>query len=487
MEAKKMLQKFNDWIDPPSEEEIVRREDAAHREMVDFIYGGVPDYEESDDGGHANKHLSDGRYVWADPSEALKQLRFHSGDLYLGREVFYNERIGVKTDRHAMTIAGPRTGKGVCTVIPNLFFWPHNALVIDPKGEAAEATAKHRAAMGQDVHVLDPFHVSDVEDRFRARFNPLENIDPKSFTAREDIGVLSDGLVMRHDPKGGHWDGGGLSVISGLTAHVLTGGTNQPKTLSTVRDLINSSPDEFAAVIEAMQENDGCGKLAKTAASKLTKTGTEAGHFLSVADENTKWLDSEPINDLLANSTFNLADLKTKPCTVYLVLPAKYLNEHGRFLRLFVRMALNVMQGDEGFKGGRECLFLLDEFYALGFISEISKTFGLLPGAGLKLWPILHNVEQIDELYGREGWGNFTGASGVVQFFGNNDEKTLERIDAMMHNQVDRHAILKQHVAKGLNAKVARRSMNFVNGIIDPVNARPSPWFSDPDMMHLGK
>ena len=68
----------------------------------------------------------------------------------------------MKTDRHALTVAGSRSGKGAAVIIPNLKRWTDNALVVDPKGEAARETWKERLAMGQAVHVLDPFGVADV-------------------------------------------------------------------------------------------------------------------------------------------------------------------------------------------------------------------------------------------------------------------------------------------------------------------------------------
>ena len=45
--------------------------------------------------------------------------------------------IGWKDDRHVMTIAGSRAGKGVSLIIPNLLLYEGSALVIDPKGENA--------------------------------------------------------------------------------------------------------------------------------------------------------------------------------------------------------------------------------------------------------------------------------------------------------------------------------------------------------------
>ena len=362
--------------------------------------------------------------------KAAKTYRYKAGDLFLGYVLDKSGRaveIGIPTKRHAITMAGARSGKGVGIIIPNLRRWPHNALVIDPKGEAAEATAAAREAMGQAVHVLDPFQVADVPERFRARFNPLAKLDPKSRTIREDINVLADGLVMRHDARAAHWDGGALSVIAGLIAQVVDTAPPELRTLPEIRRLLTSPADAFNKLIAEMSTNGACGNLPATAAARLQRSGSEAGHFLSGADENTKWLDSTAIGELLEDSTFDLSDLRTKPCTIYLVLPAHLLGEHGRFLRLFVRSAIDAM-AKGGTKGGEQCLFLLDEFYSLGRIDEIAKASGLMPGYGVKLWPILQDLNQLVQLYDRDGAGTFFGNADLHQFFGNTDAQTLEHV-----------------------------------------------------------
>lgn len=412
-----------------------------------------------------------------------EQNRWQPGSFWVGETIAGRIPVGITHDRHNLTVAGARTGKGVGVIIPNLLLWPHNALVIDPKGEAAVATAEARAAMGQAVHVLDPFGVADVPEHFKARVNLLQGIKRESISAREDIGVIADGLVMRHDSRAGHWDGGGLSLIAGLIAYVLDQAPPDHHTLPEIRKLLTVTPEKFAKIVAEMATNGAFGNLPATAASKLTKSGNEAGHFVSVADENTKWLDSDAINAVLSDSTFDLADLKTKPCTVYLVLPAHLLGEHGRFLRLFVRAALNAM-AKGGTRGGRRCLFLLDEFHALGHIEEIAKAAGLMPGYGVHLWPVVQDVQQIDELYGREGWGHFTGNASLVQFFGNTDTETLERLIGMMPSpQRDKLAEIREHVAKRSGMKVARRMLAFLDGEAMPYNLRLTPYFDSP---HFG-
>lgn len=345
---------------------------------------------------------------------------YRQGSLFLG--VSNGHEVGISTDRHAITIAGPRSGKGAALIIPNLLRWPDNVLVIDPKGENAENTWEAREAMGQKVVVLDPFEVANVPARLRGSFNPLSAIDPNSRTAREDVRVIADGLVMRHKAEDAMWDNGAVSVLAGLIAHARSTAPEGQQTLPTVRALLRLPDDELAAVFESMASNPACGNLAVAAASVGLSTGKKDREYLSSARENVQWLDSAPMTEVLDGSTFDLAELKSGRLSLFLVLPPEYLDEHGRFLRLFVRCALNVMAKGQG---GR-CLFILDEFFSLGHIGEIHKAAGLMPSYGVHLWPFLQDIGQLQKLYGREGAETFFGSSDVQAFFGLSDTLTLE-------------------------------------------------------------
>lgn len=362
--------------------------------------------------------------MWADTSN----FSYERGSLFIGHD--NRTEIGLKTERHAITIAGAGAGKGACVIIPNLLRWPHNALVIDPKGEAAEATAEAREAMGQAVHVLDPFDSARVPDRFKACYNPLDELDPDSLTIKEDIDALADGIVMRPDPQAAHWDDGAQAIIAGLIAFVKVHAPEDSRNLIAVRSIL-ADDDALAEALEEMRSMTECAGAAKEAyAAAFAKEGA---YFVSNARKNTRWLDSKAMVNTLSHSTFSLSDLKAAKASVFLVLPANYLGQHGRFLRLFVRSGIEAMARRLPARGlrGEQCLFLLDEFFSLGYIDEIAKAAGLMRGYGLQLWPILQDLGQLITLYGREGSETFFGNADLHQFFGNTDKYTLDYMSQM--------------------------------------------------------
>jgi len=371
-----------------------------------------------------------------------RNYRFRPGSLFLGLDPETMAETGIATDRHAITIAGARSGKGAALIIPNLLRWPGNVVTVDPKGENAEATWQAREAMGQTVGVVDPFHVANIPDRLRVSFNPLAAIDPASRTARADIEVIADGLVKRSDPKHAEWDDGAAAILAGLLAYVISEAPPEHRTLTAMRGLLlqpdgvetgdetgGETPLGLYADAQRMAGSDACGGLIKAAGiTIMTALTTAKGmekDFLSAARRQTNWIDDPAFAAVLSSSTFDLSALKTGAASLYLVLPPDYLATKGTFLRLFVRCALSVMAKG---RDGRQCLFLLDEFHSLGRLDIVATAAGLMPGYGVHLWPFLQDLGQLQTLYTEPGAHTFFGNSDAAVFFGNTDTLTLSHI-----------------------------------------------------------
>jgi hypothetical protein len=354
---------------------------------------------------------------------------YSPGDLFIGRTKSGRD-VGISTERHAITIAGSGSGKGAALIIPNLQRWPHNVLVIDPKGENAEKTWQDRQAKGQQVVVLDPFKTADVPDELRGSCNLLADIDLHDDNAREDIRVIADGLVMRYRADHGMWDSGAVTVLAGFIAFVLAVGNPNEKTLPAVRKLMTSTPDDLKDIFSIMAGTVDPTGLCQAAAAIGLSDSKKNKEYVGGAIDNTDWLDSAPMRRLLAESSFSLSDLKSGKTSLFLVLPPKYLTEHGRFLRLFVRTALNAMTQDG--QSGEKCLFILDEFFALGTIDQIETAAGLMRSYGVQLWPFLQNISQLVKLYSKEGAEAFFANSDAHIFFGNSDVETLHHISARL-------------------------------------------------------
>ena len=134
------------------------------------------------------------------------------------------------------------------------------------------------------------------------------------------------------------------------------------------------------------------------------------------------------------------------------VLPFEVIEDHKRFLRLFINLA--IMQMSRGGKSKIPVLMLLDEFLTLGHMSEVEKAFVFMAGYNLVVWPFAQDYGQLQELYGG-AVSSFITNSRAVQVFGVSDPKTTEFV----------------------SGQIGRRSMKYVWGL-DMMRSEP---FRQPD------
>lgn len=367
--------------------------------------------------------------AWADPAfiGSHPHWAYEPGKVFLG--AIGDHLIGVTDDRHMMTVAGSRAGKGVSTIIPNLLEYPGSVLVVDPKGENARVTKNRRAGgspaitegLGQDAYVLDPFGVSGHATN---RFNPLTMIDAASDTAIDDAALIAEALVIQEEGPGRHFSAAARNLIRGLVLQVCSDEPEERRNLLRVRQFLTLDDIGFKKLIEVMQLNDSCHGVIRRAANSLaTKSDNERSGVISTAIEQTDFLDSPPLARCLERSDFNLRDLKKNPTSIYLCLPAGRMATHSRWLRIIINLAAEAMER-EPTRPAHPVLFIMDEFAVLDHLSSIEKAAGQIAGFGVKLWPILQDLTQLKSIY-KERWETFMGNAGLLQFFGNNDLTTL--------------------------------------------------------------
>ncbi len=352
--------------------------------------------------------------------------------------------IGLIDDRHLVTVAGSRAGKGRSMILPNLALYKGSVVVIDPKGENATLTAARRASLGQKVIVLDPFKVADIDPALRGSFNPFDLLDVTALSIVDDAALIAEGLVLAGGDKDAHWDESARALIRALILHLAT--THPAPNLKVLRRfLMEGDVAGFAADTEAngedalpsardylllaMSRNAAFeGAIAGMAATLLATGYEERGAVFSTAGRNTAFLDSLELTATLERSSFSFDELKTAPhgVSVYLCLPAHRIGTHGRWLRVMIAGMLNrLYQSLAQPASGAPVLFVLDEFATLGRLDVVEKAAGYAAGFGVKLWAILQDLAQLKALY-PQSWETFLGNAGMLQIFGVSDRETTE-------------------------------------------------------------
>jgi type IV secretion system protein VirD4 len=252
--------------------------------------------------------------VWADPNWIGTHpfWKYEPGKILVG--AVGPNFVGVTDDRHMMTVAGSRAGKGVSVIIPNLIEYPGSVIVIDPKGENAHHTALRRgkmsaysdATLGQAVYVLDPFGVSGLPTD---SFNPLSMIDAKSDTAVDDAALVAEALVLSEAGPSRHFSSAARNFLRGLILQVCTDAKPERRNLLRVRELLTYDTTGFDLLLSAMKTNPACNGVIRRAANSLSgKAPNERSGVISTAIEQTDFLDSPPLARVLAKSDFSLAD-----------------------------------------------------------------------------------------------------------------------------------------------------------------------------------
>ena len=397
-------------------------------DVVTAFPRGLPD-------GDIRKPLGTAR--WVASTEACGLLgEWKPGRFLIGRD-FAGRYVGHDDDRHILTVAGSRAGKGVSLIVPNLLHWPGSCIAIDPKGELATITASRRSSVdsrsvksmgeGGKVFVLDPFErVTGPAVDFRARFNPLDDLDADTDTGLEMAGQIADAIVMQIEGPGSHWTQSARSFLRGLILFVCKNEAPVDRHLIRVRELLLQSRDDFDAMLKSMSDIGGV--IGRAGRGLRAKPDSEKWSVVSTCDVQTDFLEGGAMARVLKKSDFKLEDLKTSRVTVYLCLPATRLGTHGRWLRMMIGLTLEAMERTGPLpKDKPPVLFCLDEFAALGHMESIEKAAGQIASFGVKLWPVIQDLTQLQRDY-MKAWETFMGNAGLLTFFGNTDLTTLEHI-----------------------------------------------------------
>jgi type IV secretion system protein VirD4 len=395
------------------------------------------------------------RAQWAGVDE-IGALKWKPGDIVLGK--FNGDRLGYMDDKPMVTVASARSGKSSTVIIPTLLTYPGSALVLDPKGELAAATAEHRRdVLGQEVYVLDPFGCTGFKS---ASFNALAELDPSSPHLIDDVDKTAQSLVLREgrDAESDHWTGSGQYLLRGIDLYTLRLASEEQH-LGTVRDLLTLSypPLQQAAEHAAKAAQQGAnavseaeiaqrilfksmagsgdqffGALAAAGQSFLRKNERERSSIMSTAETQTRFLDSPLLRRVSKTSSFRLADLRHRNVTIYLCIAVGEMESHYRWLRLIVRQALTTLEREGPYPRGKlPILFLMEEFASLGHMPIMEQAAAYFPGFGVKLWAILQDLAQLKRHY-PHSWETMLGNAGLFQFFATSDPATNDYISSRL-------------------------------------------------------
>lgn len=327
-------------------------------------------------------------------------------------------------DRHIVTLGPNGSGKSRRLLLSNLIAlrgW--SCLVIDPKGELAWQTAGYRSRCGQVV-ILNPYKVMGLPNH---GFNPVTALDPASPDFVDDALALAEAMIQVEGAEP-HWSASAQDLVTALLLYVrLKRGAKAA--LRQVRELLGQPALQFHKTVEDMQRvgiAEDWEELTIKAARFLdiNPENRELNSILSTAMTQTRWLDSRPIKDSTDTGAYDFAEMKRRPTTIYLILPANRLGTMAPWLRLVITSALNRLMKDIA-DSRVPVLLALDEMAQLGYLPSVDRQQALFRGYGIKLWSVLQDMNQARAIY-RDRWESFIANAGVLQAFASQDVTTAE-------------------------------------------------------------
>lgn len=406
---------------------------------------------------------------WWTPGELATQpkWRFEEGALLVG--TVEGQPLGMRDDRHLLTVAGSRAGKGRSVIIPNMCLYPGSVMAIDPKGDLATITAArrgegspHAEGMGQKVYVLDPFEIArGAATRYRSSFNPMDLIDPEALHGRDDAALLADAMIIPSHAES-YWTDAAKMLLTGMILYVAGTFHGEARTLLKVREHLTAAPEELDETLAEMALSDIAGGVVSRAAHTLiAMSERERASILSTAIVQTDFLDSAAMRNVLRGSDFEMSALKDERISIYLSLPAGRIATHSRWLRLMIALAIEAMERNQR-RPALPVLLIMDEFHTLGSMQVIERAAGLIAGFGVRLWPVLQDLTQLKRYY-KESWETFLGNAGLTQWFGINDLTTLDylskRLGQTTLNVITQGEISREQAMNGFSGKSVSRQI----------------------------
>lgn len=324
--------------------------------------------------------------------------------------------IKIGKSRHVVVIAGTRAGKGVSVVLPNALEWGQSLVMLDIKFEGHAISAGHRATLGP-VHLFNPF----AEDGCTARWNPLSyvRLDPRL----RDGNINGIAACLYPDAPGQDpfWQNVSRdafkAIVHYLFDHYLHLKNEQQtsvlakQTFPTLGKVYRILSGEGAGrgekkhdYFQRLMAEPYVGAAARAGLRNLCDLPPET--FASAVGTTLSPLHifGNPLVDAAtAADDFDLTTIRKTIQTIYVGVAPNRLAEAKGILNLFMEQAIK-RNGGEQMGTNKDlkyqCLFLLDEFAALGKVEIIANSLNWIASYGIRYLFVLQSKAQLEAIYG---------------------------------------------------------------------------------------
>jgi Type IV secretory system Conjugative DNA transfer len=326
---------------------------------------------------------------------------------------------------HVAVIAATRSGKTLM-LVTNLVRWRGSAVVIDPKSELRNMTATVRQSLGQRIVTLDPRGFGDTIDIIASVGDNEDGIAGLVELLLDVKRQSNPAFALRAVP-------GGIAAIQAARAI----GCSPWK---FIRDQIHD-PQAFAQAIYDSGDARARFNLALFLAGDW---GVKANRERILSDRffTSSWgtftselrtVLTDGVCAMFGGSSFKPEDLLNQKLTAYLMFDDKAGSNKALSMLLYAinRRIKSLADGNPKAKNQGRVLFVLEELGSVpmpGLPEEITTA----SGRGVTFLYVIHDLPQLEGLYGARGAKTILNNTGAKVFYGTSDPTTAQYVESVM-------------------------------------------------------
>ncbi|HXD38856.1 MAG TPA: type IV secretory system conjugative DNA transfer family protein [Rhodanobacter sp.] len=366
--------------------------------------------------------------------------------------------------QHIIMTAPTRTGKTSSVAIPVLLTYGHSAVVMDLKGELFQTTSGYRRSQGQTIRKFAPY----AEDGRTHRFNPFLCLSSDPRVRVSEIQTIGAILYPDDPQKDPFWIAQARSAFLGFASfmyeqwddRVGSGMQLDPNTdvsfPSFERIYRLSSGDGHGGDLKEtikqwLSDRAFLGEQTRTTLSGLAGLATETfSSVIATVQEPLQQFISPILAAATNASDFDVAGLRRRPTTIYVVIPPAKLGESGKLLNIFFSAVVGqnlktTPQEDPSIK--HQVLLLMDEFTAMGRVNALSERISITAGYWVRDLTIIQSNSQLRATYGADAAQTYVTNHAASIVFTPREQQDAEDYSKMLGDTTVRRR--QRTVSKG--------------------------------------
>lgn len=335
-------------------------------------------------------------------------------------------------DRHLLTLGPSGSGKARDSIVSAILDVGQVTLwVNDVKSQLLHICHKARLRVGP-VLALAPFGLDSrlVKAGVRGvRYNPMALLkDDAMLSVRCE--KIAEGLTPEGDEKNNFWNIRSKGLLTGLMMSVVCHGEPEDRNLLAISNVLCGDLFGYCRSIVALTTNPYIKAHLGPFAAKGAEDQRTIQDTVATAQANTQFIRNEMIGPSLLASDFTFRQLREKPSSFFLVLPADApLDLCRQFYRLLLSSAFSELLSEECL-GMTKVLFVIDEAASLGRMKVLEQAVTIARGYGVQLWTVWTDLSVMRSLYS-DRYRSLLANAGIKLVFPTDDTATADEISRM--------------------------------------------------------